>query len=79
METIDPSLSSRWLADFQEVTGDLLEEAVLLEALSEYCGDWPSYLSQEVQRGAFRRLSGYLLQHTADLERLYRQIGTRQA
>ncbi len=79
METIDPSLSSRWLADFQEVTGDLLEEAGLLEALSEYCGDWPSYLSQEVQRGAFRRLSGYVLQHTVDLERLYRQIGTRQA
>ena len=73
METIDPSLSSRWLADFQEVTGDLLE------ALSEYCGDWPSYLPQEVQRGAFRRLSGYVLQHTVDLERLYRQIGTRQA
>ena len=76
---IDPSPSSRWLADFQEVTGDLLEEAGLLEALSEYCGDWPSYLSQEVQRGAFRRLSGYVLQHTVDLERLYRQIGTRQA
>ena len=76
---IDHSPSSRWLADFQEVTGDLLEEAGLLEALSEYCGDWPSYLSQEVQRGAFRRLSGYVLQHTVDLERLYRQIGTRQA
>ena len=67
---IDPSPSSRWLADFQEVAGDLLEEAVLLDALVEYCGDWPSYLSQEVQRGAFRRLSGYLLQHAVDLERL---------
>ena len=67
---IDPSPSSRWLADFQEVAGDLLEEAVLLDALVECCGDRPSYLSQEVQRGAFRRLSGYLLQHAVDLERL---------
>ena len=70
MKTMDPFSSSHWLADFHKVTSDLLEEAVLLEALVEYCGDWPSYLSQEVQRGAFRRLSGYLLQHTVDLDRL---------
>ena len=70
MDMIDASACSRWLADFQVVAGDLLEEAVLLDALVEYCGDWPSYLSQEVQRGAFRRLSGYLLQHAVVLERL---------
>ncbi len=67
-----------WLEDFDETRRDILEDDLLLDALSAYLtsggeftqGERGEYLPQ-----VFRRLCGYLSQHALELHRLEERLG----
>ncbi|MCI8304423.1 MAG: hypothetical protein HFF52_07335 [Lawsonibacter sp.] len=66
-----------WLEDFDETTQDILEDALLLDALSAYLssgreftrGERADYLPQ-----AFQRLCSHLSQHAMELHRLEKRL-----
>lgn len=66
---------TKWLEDFCETSQGIQEEALLLEALSEYA------LAGECRGMCFlqalRRLSDYLSQRAAELEGLEERLGLK--
>jgi len=69
-----------WLEDFDVTRQDIMEDAFLLDALSQYisgdgeftCGERAEYFPQ-----VFRRLSGYLSQHALELHNLEKRMGAQ--
>ena len=70
-----------WTEDFAETCQDIMEDAILLDALAAYAAGGGSLICGESMESfppVFSRLCGYLSQHTSDLRRLENRLVRQQ-
>lgn len=66
-----------WRDNFCETCQDILEDALLLEALSYYTSSNRPPVEDDIFPKTFTRLSDYLSQHTSDLRTLKKRLDRR--